>query len=135
MTTLLIAAGDETEDLLQFVTSNIDDETLDQIDVRRELAPPSGVISEPITTAVTLQLGAVAVIAVARLIERWLEMRDQEMQRRVVLEAYQVSHEAGQALEALAAKHTEVMLRRDLPNPGAISLKARVHASAETAAD
>ncbi len=84
MATLRLDAADRTGNLIDYVTGQLDDETLDNIKVERQFAPVAGLASEPVTVAVTLTLGTTAVIAVARIIERWLENHRQEqaMSRR-----------------------------------------------------
>ncbi len=58
MNTLEIRAGEATEDLLQLILQQVDDDTLDQIEIEREQAPAEGLVSEPITIGVVLTLVA-----------------------------------------------------------------------------
>ena len=54
LNTFEIQAGEATEDLLQFMLQQVDDATLDQIEIEREHPEASGLASEPITIAATL---------------------------------------------------------------------------------
>lgn len=122
MSTLKLSAGKDTEDLAKFVFAELDDETLDEIEVEREHAPAHGLASEPVTVTLILTLGPPAILAIGRLTERWLEARRQERQMRLVMEAYEASPEAGQALKALAERNAEVALAladEPMPDPGA----------------
>lgn len=109
-TTIKIEAGEQTEDLLQFVLSQIDDQMLDTIEIDREVAPQSGLASEPITTTILLTLASTAVIAISRLIERWMEERRQLREISVVAEGFSQSSEEGRALTELARSHSQVMV-------------------------
>ena len=73
MATLEIDAGRRTEDLLQFITAEVDDATLDAIGVERRPMKGGTIASEPFTAAATLTLATTLVVAVGRIIERWLE--------------------------------------------------------------
>jgi hypothetical protein len=112
MTTLKIEAGDQTEDLIQYVTRRLDDATLDEIDINRELAKPSSLASEPITIGVTVALGTAAIAAVTRLVERWLESQRQLETLRIVVDA--PTDEAKKLLTGLAEKHAQVSLSYSL---------------------
>lgn len=106
MSTIRIEAGDQTENLIQFVTKELDDATLDEIEINREVAKPSGLVSEPITIAVTVALGTAAIAAVTRLVERWLENNRQLKTLSIVADA--PSDEARKLLTGLAEKHAQV---------------------------
>ena len=108
MPALRLEAGDRTEERLQFVTAELDDATLDEVDVHREIGPPSGVASEPITAAVTLTLGTAAVVAVLRIVERWLEKQRQLETMRIIAEGFSQSDEAGKQLAKLAETHAGI---------------------------
>lgn len=108
MPTLKIEAGEQTEGLVQFVTQELDDATLDQIDVQREIAQAPGLASEPITTAVTIVLGTAVIASVLRLVERWLENQRQLATLTIVADVLLKSEEAGKQLASLAEKHTNV---------------------------
>ena len=102
--------GTETESLLKFVLNEMDDASIDAIEVDRKLDKPKGLASEPITIAVTITASSVLIVHVTRLIERWLENRRQDKARKLLIEAFNVSNEAGQALKELEIKHTDVSI-------------------------
>jgi hypothetical protein len=113
---LEIDAGPLTEDLVSYVTEQLDDETLDQIEVGRELDRPDDFASEPITISVILIFTTTAaVIEVGRMVERWIEKKRQEGQVNLLIKAYTVSTEAGEAVEKAVAKHSEVAKVMPLP--------------------
>ncbi len=110
MPRVLIDAGDQTEELAQFIAKALDDETLDGIQFDRELAENEGLASEPITTAVVLTLSSIAAAAVVRLIERWLENKRQDSNLKLVLDAFFRSDEAGKAAAQLALRHADISI-------------------------
>ncbi len=111
MTTLRIEAGDQTEDLIQFVTKELDDATLDEIDISREVSKPSGLASEPITISVTF-LGIAAIVAVTRLVERWLENKRQGAAIRMLVDA--PTDEVRRMLVEVEKKHADVSIEYKL---------------------
>ncbi|MGC3986594.1 MAG: hypothetical protein QM777_18720 [Pseudorhodoferax sp.] len=112
---LTIDAGAETEDLLQFVTRELDDATLDGIDIERVAVPSDKLATEPLTAAATLALATTAVITVARLIERWMEMHRQTAHLKIVAQGFAQSDEAGKALAKIAESHAKVALSFGAP--------------------
>jgi hypothetical protein len=64
-----------------------------------------------------MTLTPVAVIAVARLLEKWLEARRQREQMNLVIQAFGVSSEAGEALAQVAQKHSDVSISFGMPQP------------------
>jgi hypothetical protein len=114
MPTLRLEAGDLTEELLRFVTAELDDATLDQIEVERTRRASEGLASEPLTAAATLTLATTAVVAVTRLIERWLEKQRQLETLTIVAEGFTESDEAGRELAKLAASHANVSVKHEL---------------------
>lgn len=105
---LLLEAGPETEDLVRYVTGELDDTTLDELEIDRKPAESHGLANELITSAVIITLGTATVSVVARLIERWLEIRRQTDVLKIVAAGFAQSDEAGRALADLAKKHSEV---------------------------
>ena len=114
---LLMSAGDYSEELIQYITNELDDATLDTIDVHRDLERRDDLASEPITAAVLIGLSGTAIVIVGRIIERWLENRRQQQTLRIVLKAYQVSSEAGRDLASVAAKYSEIAVDRSHISP------------------
>jgi hypothetical protein len=110
MATLEIDAGRRTEDLLQFITAELDDETLDAIGVERRPMKGGTLASEPFTASAMLTLAAAGVVAVGRIIERWLEKQRQLEQLKLVAEGFKQSDEAGKALAKLSEKHAAVSI-------------------------
>jgi hypothetical protein len=122
MSTLKLSAGEDTDDLATFILGQLDDEALKEIEVEREQAYPHGLASEPITITLILTLGPPAIVAIGRLAERWLEARRQTRQMQLVLEAYEASPQAGEALTALAERNAEIALtlaEEPMPDAGA----------------
>jgi hypothetical protein len=111
MDTIEISAGKDTEALINHILSSFDDEQLDQIEVEREYANSEGLASEPVTTAVILTLSTTAIIAVARSIEKWIELERQRVNMQMVLKAFTESNEAGKALQKLSSLHANVSVQ------------------------
>jgi hypothetical protein len=117
MPTILIDAGDETEALLQFIAKELDDKTLDEIEVVRDVAKSENLATEPLTVTATLALATGSLIPVARIIERWMENRKQATQLRIVLEGFQQSDDAGKALADVAKTYSKVSIEYGMPKP------------------
>ncbi len=115
MTRIRIEAGDATEAVAGFITAELSDAELDQVEVEREIAPTESLASEPVTVAVTFALSPLVAVAILRLLERWLENSRQERAIELVLDGFSLSSEAGRAAARLAQKHTEVSIRHGYP--------------------
>jgi hypothetical protein len=111
---LKIEAGEDTEQLLQFILGQVDDATLDQIDIQRDLVKSAGFASEPVTASVAIVLGTAVVSSVVRLIERWIESRRQLEEMKIVAIGFDKSDEAGKNLTQLAKTHAQVSLKYEL---------------------
>jgi hypothetical protein len=109
MTTLVLEAGPDTEDLAQFVLSNLDDQTVDDMEVDRRFAPSEGLASEPITISLALiGLATNSIPTVGHLISQWIEARRQQKAVGVIIQAAQSSPELAEMLVDLERKHSEV---------------------------
>ena len=115
MTRIRIEAGDATEAVAGFITAELSDAELDQIEVDREIAPTEFLASEPMTIAVTFVLSPLVSVAILGLLERWLEKSRQERAIELVLDGFDRSSDAGRAAAQLAQKHTEVSIRHGYP--------------------
>lgn len=109
METLEISANEQTEEIVQFLLSQLSEDEIDALQIERLVKRPERLASEPITTAVLITLGTVGASAVLRLLERWLENKRQLAHLRLVADGFSRSDEAGKQLAALAAKHSTVM--------------------------
>jgi hypothetical protein len=110
MVKLHLDAGDQTEELLSFLTNELDDATLDTIEVERRAVKSEKLATEPFTAAATLTLATTTVVVIGRLIERWLENRRQIEHLHVVAEGFSQSDEAGKALSALSKESFKVSI-------------------------
>lgn len=115
MNQLVLSMDKSTEDLWQYVTANLDDSTLDGIEVERDIKDPSGLASEPVTTAIILALSPLAAAAVLRLVEKWMEAKRQREQLEIVLRGFSISDEAGESAASLARKHADVSIKYGPP--------------------
>ena len=109
-----IAAGDSTEKIFDELLAEIDDETLDQLDITRELEPSEGLAGEPVTIGVLITGGAVVVSAVLRIIERRMEYNRQMAQMKIVAENFQLNPELGKILAEIAKKYADVSISQGL---------------------
>ena len=116
MPTLVLDAGRHTEDLLAFLTNELDNDTLDQIEIERQGLKSDKLATEPVTIAATLTLATTAVVVVGRIIERWLENQRQLDQLRVVATGFNQSDEAGKALAALGKENAKVAVTYGMPS-------------------
>ena len=117
-TVISLSAGDETESLVRFITNELDDESLDHMEVMRDLERRRDLASEPVTVAALLGLGGVTAVAVGRIIERWQENRRQREAAKTIIEAFKVSKDAGIALTELESRHADVAVAYQLAEPG-----------------
>ena len=85
MSQIQIRSGEHTEELLKFILNEIDDETLDSIEVEREILRDSPVASEAMTVGALITLAPVLTMTIARLIERWLEGKRQKDQLELII--------------------------------------------------
>ena len=115
MPSIRIDAGAQTEALLQFITNELDDATLDQIEIQRDVVKSANLATEPLTAAATLALATTAVFAVARIIERWMENQKQNTQLRIVAEGFKQSDEAGKALTDVSKTYSKVSIAYGMP--------------------
>lgn len=106
----------DLEDLLQFITHELSDEELDDLELEREQAPTSGFAGEPATIAAVITVSVSLTIAVTRLIERWLEKKSEEKQISLLIHAFTISPEAGAAVLALGQKYSDIALKMGLTN-------------------
>lgn len=112
---LFLNAGDETESLLNFITSNLEDKELDQIDVER-VYPAGSLASEPITISAAVFLSASAIYSVTRLLEKWLEKRRQGDVRRDLLIYWDKDPDLGKKLCELEKVHSSVVVKQGMPD-------------------
>jgi hypothetical protein len=117
MPSIRIDAGVHTEALLQFITSELDDATLDEIEIQRDGVKSDKLVTEPLTVAATLTLATTGVIVVARIIERWMENQKQNAQLRIVAEGFKQSDEAGKALAEVSKYYSKVSIAYGMPTP------------------
>jgi hypothetical protein len=90
---------------------------LDQVEVTRELAHPSGNANEPITICALLTFAGVSVVTVGRLVERWMELRGTERQMDIVLEGYLKTPEGGKVLGEIAKTGLKVTEHKQPMDP------------------
>ena len=101
---LSLNAGEDTEDLAEYVLNALDDETLDEVDVEREHAPAHGLANEPVTLTVVLTLAPPLIAGVTTLIKNWMDNRSKERQLELTIVARGVSPEAQETLDELATR-------------------------------
>ena len=81
----------------------------------RKSAPTTGLAGEPITAiAATITLATILVPRVARIIERWMEHRQQLSELRIVADGFGLSDVAGKALAHVAETHAKVAIAYSL---------------------
>ncbi len=106
-----IDAGELTEELVQYITGDLEDEVLDQIEVDRTGNPTVNLVSEPITVTVAITTISVAsIVAVTRLIERWMENQKELETIKIAAATALKNTDAGEILAGIAKKHAEVAL-------------------------
>ena len=84
---LQISADERTEDLLQVLLTEVDDDTLDQMDVNRQVVKPQGLVAEPMTVSVALLVTPALLIQLLVVIDRYLQKRIDIEHAKLVIEA------------------------------------------------
>jgi hypothetical protein len=79
-----IEAGDDTESLVQTVLKDLSDEEIDQLGVKREYAPVSGLASEPVTIAVILVASLKAAAAVGSALAAYIKYKTEKLKKEAV---------------------------------------------------
>lgn len=115
MPKLMLSADLSTESLVQYITSELSDDDLDEIDIIRMQDESSKLATEPLTVAATITLSTTLVVAVCRIIERWIEMQNQLKHMKIIAEGFMVSDQAGKELAKVAQKHASVSIQYKLP--------------------
>ena len=115
MATLELSVGNRTEELIQYLTSELTDVQIDQIEITRSSSVSDKLATEPLTIAATITLSTTLVIALGRIIERWIEKQNQLEHMRIVADGFQSSDEAGKGLVKLSEKHASVSIQYRLP--------------------
>jgi hypothetical protein len=113
----LLSANDSTEDLVSFLTSELSDAELDEIDVYRELKRRGDLASEPLTAAVLIGVSGKLILTVGRIIERWLENRRQKEQIELTMIAFKESRRAGEAVSDIVRSNAGVSVEYKLAPP------------------
>lgn len=116
METLVLKCGTETESLLQFIVNNLTVEQIDSIEIEREYDDIPGIGGEPLTTSIILALTPIITIQVSRIIERWLEIKNQQTQLKLTLEALALSEESGKVVAKIVTNNANVSVGRGLTN-------------------
>jgi len=106
-----ISLGDSTDNFLEGLFEQIDDQVLDELQVERELQSSYGLAGEPITVGAVITGGTVVISAVLRLIERYLEHKQQLKMATLVAEGFAAQPELGAILAEIAKKNAEVSIR------------------------
>lgn len=109
-----ISLGDDTEEFLQDLLSDLDDDALDQLLIDRELESSVGLAGEPITIGAIIA-GSTAILSVIlRLIERKLEHDHQYRVMRIVSEGHSKNPDLGHLLSNIAVKYTDVSVKNGI---------------------
>lgn len=117
MAKILLDAGRDTEDLVSFITGEVSEDLLDEMSVERTGLKSEKLATEPLTVSATLTLSAAAIVTIGRIIEKWLEHRNQRAQLIIVAAGFSVSDEAGKALASVATKYADVAISFGMPGP------------------
>lgn len=105
---LEISAGLQSEYILQAILSELGDEQLDQMTVDRQIASSSGLVGEPVTTAVAIGATTTVMVAALRILERHLEHRRQKEAFKMIAQGFDKDPELGKLFNELAVKNAEV---------------------------
>jgi hypothetical protein len=105
---IAIAAGRDTEDLVNFIFQQLPDEVVDEVDLKRLSPEEAGVARELLTTAAILTASSTIAVSVVRLIERWVEARRQREAVELIYEAGKENPDVVKVLTELEKHHSNV---------------------------
>lgn len=108
MCNLRIEAGEDTEELLGFLTRSMDGQILDQTEIHRDFRPSTGLASEPITIGAIITVSVALMPGIIRIIERWMENKRQLEAFRIIADTALKSTDAGKVLASVEATHAQV---------------------------
>lgn len=131
--------GDETEALWRVVLEELSPQDLRALEVERRIQAQIDLVSEPIATAVSIGLvGIAAFAAICRAIERYIEARRQRTSGELLIVAFGLNKQAGEAMLTLQEEHAGVIKYQplaSLPTVVVQTAKASVLMSAAPSAD
>jgi hypothetical protein len=107
---LRISFGDDTTALMRDVLADMDDATLDNLDVDWEPPQSPGLAGEPVSASVVLAGAAMAIAALLRLIERRMEHLQQREMMRIVAEGFDKHPKLGAQLEGMAKTYSQISI-------------------------
>ncbi len=107
---LYLEAGEDTEQLINFIFQNLPDSEVDEIDLYRSAPANTGVAREPITTSAILACSSTMALSVLKLVRLWMEHRRQDRTTKFIYDAAQVNPEAAKLLAQLEKEHSKVSI-------------------------
>lgn len=118
-----IEFGEDTEALGQQIISDIADEALDAISIRRVVSDAIDLASEP--TTIMIAFTGLSIVHICACISRYLEGKRQKTSAEMVLRAYTTNNECGEAMVRLQSKHADLIRYSPLPAPSLAQLPKR----------
>ena len=98
---LQIFAGERTEELLQVLLAEVDDETLDGMKVSREISKTEGLAAEPLTLSVVLLASPVVLSRLLDVIDDYLKDKNRIEQGRLIVDAHREDPELAKLLAGM----------------------------------
>jgi hypothetical protein len=89
LSTIELDAGTETDKLSNYILGSLTDDEIDDIEVRRTLAPATSMANEPVTIGLILVAGAKAAAAIAGAITAYMKYRTQQLENQAKLQPHQ----------------------------------------------
>jgi|SRR5690606_6134054 len=111
---LRISFGDNTSAYMRDVLAEIDDTTLDDLDVEWEPPESPGLAGEPISASIVLAGSSMAIAALLRVIERRMEHLQQREMMRIVADGFDKHPDLGKRLEEMAKTYSRVSISHGL---------------------
>lgn len=105
---LVLELGSETEEITQRILDALGDDLIDEVQIERKIESSTGLAGEPITISSLVVGSSIVISAALRVLERYMEIRRQEGQMRIVAEGFDRDAKLGQALADLAASHASI---------------------------
>lgn len=115
---LRISFGDNTTARMREILDEMDDATLDDLDVEWEPPESPGLAGEPISASIILAGSAMAISALLRLIERRMEHLHQREVMRIVAEGFEQHPDLGAQLGDISKNYSQVSISYGIAKEG-----------------
>ncbi len=109
-----IAAGQDTEALVNFIFGQLADDVVDQIDLERITPEGTGIARELVTTTAVLTFASALAVPIIGLIARWMEIQRQRTAIELIYKAVKENSGAVKELVELEKLHAQLSVKFEI---------------------